>query len=411
MMVEPWILRAPPGVVAVETASGRLSYRELCARALAGADELLAGGVRQGDRVALTLGPGRDFVAAFWAIALAGAVVMPIDPRLGPRERAPLVASAGVRVEAPLADARKNAAIASGARNGTREHAPALEDPLMVVHTSGTTGAPRPVELTYGNVLANALGCAVALGHDPGERWLCPLPLSHVGGLMVLLRSAIYGTTAVLGPPERDDVTIASMVPTQLARLIEAGAQPGPRLRAVMLGGAAADPGLLDAGWPAVTTYGMTQTCSAVAVGGRPLPNVGIDIADDGEILVSGPTVAGGGTLHTGDHGRLEGGRLVVTGRKTETIVTGGENVAPAEVESALLEHPAVAEAGVFGRAHPEWGEAVTAHVVLRAQTSPEELRGWCAERLAGFKVPKAIVAVDALPRNAGGKLLRRELA
>src|SRR3954453_14866791 len=248
MMVEPWILRAPPGVVAVETASGRLSYRELCARALAGADELLAGGVRQGDRVALTLGPGRDFVAAFWAIALAGAVVMPIDPRLGPRERAPLVASAGVRVEAPLADARKNAAIASGARNGTREHAPALEDPLMGVHTSGATGAPRPVELTYGNVLANALGCAVALGHDPGERWLCPLPLSHVGGLMVLLRSAIYGTTAVLGPPGRDDVTIASMVPTQLARLIEAGAQPGPRLRLVMLGGAAANPRLLHGG-------------------------------------------------------------------------------------------------------------------------------------------------------------------
>jgi O-succinylbenzoic acid--CoA ligase len=281
----------------------------------------------------------------------------------------------------------------------------------MIVHTSGTTGTPRPVELTYGNVLANALGCAVALGHDKHERWLCPLPLSHVGGLMVLLRSAIYGTTAVLGPPDRDDVTIASMVPTQLQRLVEAGAQPGPDLRLVMLGGAAADPRILDAGWPVVTTYGMTQTCSAVAVDGRPLPNAQITIAGDGEIVVTGPMVAGAGTHHTGDLGRIEDGRLIVTGRKTDTIVTGGENVAPAEVESALLEHPAVADAGVFGRAHPEWGEAVTAHVVLRAQASPEELRGWCAERLAGFKVPKAIVAVDALPRNAAGKLLRREMA
>jgi O-succinylbenzoic acid--CoA ligase len=280
----------------------------------------------------------------------------------------------------------------------------------MVVHTSGTTGTPRPVELTYGNVLANALGCAVALGHDKRERWLCPLPLSHVGGLMVLLRSAIYGTTAVLDVPERDDVTIASMVPTQLARLIDKGVKPGPDLRTVMLGGAAADLRLLDAGWPAVTTYGMTQTCSAVVVDGRPLPNVDVEIAPDGEILVSGPSVAGGGPLHTGDLGRFEDGRLVVTGRKTDTIVTGGENVAPAEVESALLEHPAVAEAGVFGRAHPEWGEAVTAHVVLRGEASESELRGWCADRLAGFKVPKAIVAVDALPRNASGKLLRREL-
>jgi O-succinylbenzoic acid--CoA ligase len=393
MMVEPWILRAPPDVVAVETASERLTYGELVERAR---DAPFA----RGDRIGLALPAGVDFVVAFWACLLAGSVPVPVDPRLGARERAAIEASVRVLVDAPLANARKSAAIASASP----------EDPLMIVHTSGTTGTPRPVELTYGNVLANALGCAVALGHDKHERWLCPLPLSHVGGLMVLLRSAIYGTTAVLGPPDRDDVTIASMVPTQLQRLVEAGAQPGPDLRLVMLGGAAADPRILDAGWPVVTTYGMTQTCSAVAVDGRPLPNAQITIAGDGEIVVTGPMVAGAGTHHTGDLGRIEDGRLIVTGRKTDTIVTGGENVAPAEVESALLEHPAVADAGVFGRAHPEWGEAVTAHVVLRAQASPEELRGWCAERLAGFKVPKAIVAVDALPRNAAGKLLRREL-
>jgi o-succinylbenzoate---CoA ligase len=233
---------------------------------------------------------------------------------------------------------------------------------------------------------------------------------------MVLLRSAIYGTTAVLGPAERDDVTIASLVPTQLARLVEAGVVPGPRLRVAMLGGAHADPALLGraraAGWPVVTTYGLTQACSAVTVDGRPLPNLRVAIARDGEILVEGPTVAGGGVLRTGDVGRFDDdGRLVVTGRKADTIVTGGENVAPAEVESALLEHPAVAEAGVFGRADAHWGEAVTAHVVLRADASADELRGWCAARLAGFKVPNASVAVDALPRTASGKLRRRELA
>ena len=133
-------------------------------------------------------------------------------------------------------------------------------------------------------------------------------------------------------------------------------------------------------------------------------------LAADGEILVEGPTVAGGGVLHTGDLGAFEDGRLRVIGRKSDTIVTGGENVAPAEVEAALLEHPAVADAGVFARPHPEWGEAVTARVVLREPAEPEELRAWLGERIARFKVPKAIVVAQDLPRTASGKLLRREL-
>jgi O-succinylbenzoic acid--CoA ligase len=139
---------------------------------------------------------------------------------------------------------------------------------------------------------------------------------------------------------------------------------------------------------------------------------VHVALAPDGEILVSGPTVAGGGMLRTGDLGRIDGrGRLTVIGRTADTIVTGGENVAPAEVEAVLLAHPAVAEAGVFGRPDAEWGEAVTARVRLRHDASPEELRAFCAERLAGYQVPKAIELTDApLPRTASGKLLRREL-
>jgi O-succinylbenzoic acid--CoA ligase len=235
---------------------------------------------------------------------------------------------------------------------------------------------------------------------------------------MVLLRSVIYGTTAVIGPADRDDVTLASMVPTQLARLV--GSPPPPTLRAVLLGGAASDRALLEAGWPVAPTYGLTQACSSVTIGevgdvdtsGRALPGIDLSIAPDGEILVDGPTVAGGGTLRTGDLGRFdERGRLVVIGRKADTIVSGGENVAPAEVEAVLLEHPAVAEAGVFARAHPEWGEAVTARVVLRTQTTEAELRDWVGERLARFKVPKTIEVAEALPRTRSGKLLRRELA
>ena len=194
---------------------------------------------------------------------------------------------------------------------------------------------------------------------------------------MVLLRSAIYGTTAVLGPPDRDDVTIASMVPTQLARLLDSP-PPADAARGAARRRAATRPlacsrrrlaGRADLRPHAGLLGGDDRRGRRHETSGRALPGVDVAIAPDGEILVDGPTVAGGGTLRTGDLGRLDDrGRLIVIGRKADTIVSGGENVAPAEVEAVLLEHPAVAEAGVFARPHPEWGEAVTARVVLRSR-------------------------------------------
>jgi O-succinylbenzoic acid--CoA ligase len=306
----------------------------------------------------------------------------------------------------------------------------------MIVHTSGSTGEPRPVELTFGNIRANARGVAQAMDLRGDERWLCPLPLAHVGGLMVLLRSALMATTAVLAPPPFDPaavaerlhdggITVASLVPAQLQRLLDAGATPGPALRRVLLGGGPMPRALLSraraAGFPVCPSYGLTQACSTVTVGepgdldtaGRALPGVGVAIAGDGEILVSGATVSALGSLRTGDLGRLdERGRLIVTGRKGDVIVTGGENVAPAEVEAVLAEHPDVAEAAVFARPHPLWGEAITALVVPRdgAELDPAALRGHCLQRLAAFKVPKAFELVDALPRTASGKVKRSEL-
>jgi o-succinylbenzoate---CoA ligase len=371
-----WLQQAAemrPDRVAVVTPDGQLTYAELLDAA-----ERAARGL--GGRVEIDARPSLDFVVRLHACLLAGARAVPVDPRLGAAEKA------------ALGDAPGD----------------------LVVHTSGTTGTPKPVGLTKADIEANARGTAAALGLTDDERWLCPLPLSHIGGLMVLLRSAIYGTTAVLGPADTPNVTLASLVPTQLARLLDAHAQPPSR--AVLLGGAAADPALLtrakDAGWPVAPSYGLTQTCSAATIGeigdtetsGRPIPGVTVTIAPDGEILV--------GAVHTGDLGLLDDeGRLRVIGRKTDTIVTGGENVAPTEVEAVLREHPAVADAGVFARPHPEWGEAVIARVVLRADATPDELRQFAAERLARFKVPKAVELTDALPRTESGKLLRRELA
>jgi len=207
-----------------------------------------------------------------------------------------------------------------------------------------------------------------------------------------------------------------------LSRLLDAGLERPPALRWALLGGGPIPPAVLEraraAGVPVAPTYGMTEACSQIATFGWPLAGAELETSA-GEVLVRGPMVAPGaiapdGWLHTGDLGRFDDrGRLQITGRRSDTIVTGGENVSPAEVEAVLLEHPAVADAGVFARPDPEWGEALVAAVVARDGESvePAALRGFCSERLARFKVPKQIEFVERLPRTESGKLLRRDLA
>ena len=424
--MDNWLLRAAaidPEGVALATADGVVSYRALAERALRAAGALSAAGVKPGHPVAIALPAGADYVTAVHGALLAGAIAVPIDLRLTGEERARRTPRGAYVCDQPLA----GAPLADPA-------AIALERPAAIMHTSGTTSDPRPVTLTYGNWLASALGSAVALGLDREERWLCPMPLVHVGGLSILMRSAIYGTTvalhgrfdtdAVLGALMREEerITLVSLVPTMLARLLDAGLRRPPALRWALLGGGPIAPALLEraraAEVPVAPSYGMTEACSQIATHGWPLPGVEVELGADDEILVRGAIVSPGalgadGWLHTGDLGAFDDrGRLEIIGRKADTIVTGGENVAPAEVEAVLLEHPAVADAAVHARSDPEWGEAVIATVVLAngARIDPEELRAFTAARIASYKVPKAIGFTDVLPRTVSGKLLRREL-
>jgi O-succinylbenzoic acid--CoA ligase len=210
---------------------------------------------------------------------------------------------------------------------------------------------------------------------------------------------------------------MVSLVPTTLQRLLDGGLREPPALRWALLGGAPVTPALLGRaaahGVPVAPTYGLTESCSQVTTLGAPLFCTTVRLADDGEILVSGPTVAPSArpVLHTGDLGAWNAdGVLHVIGRKSDTIVTGGENVSPVEVEAVLEGHPAVIEAAVHGAPHPEWGEAVVATVVVRDDVSEADLRAHCADRLASFKVPKAIRFADALPRTRSGKLVRSRL-
>jgi o-succinylbenzoate---CoA ligase len=429
MVVEGWLARAAggrPERTALHTPSGSWSYAELLAAARFGADALAGRGVRSGQRVAIALPPGLAFAQALHACFLLGAIAVPIDPRASPAERARITAGATV-VEGSIGEGPAPAAIPSAAGHD-------LDATAVVIHTSGTASAARAIELTYGNLLWSAFGSAVALGLDPRERWLCALPVSHIGGLSILVRSCVYATTAVvherfdadlaLHALREQDVTLISLVATTLTRLLDAGLTDPPSLRWALTGGGPVPEALVEraraAGVPVSLTYGLSEACSQVTTGGPPLFCTRLRIASDHEILVRGPTVAAGelapdGWLHTGDLGSLDpDGRLQVTGRRADTIISGGENIAPAEVEAVLETHPHVLEAAVLGRADPRWGEAVTAVVVARPDAVPDisALRAHCAERLASYKVPKHLELVaEPLPRTGSGKLLRRELA
>lgn len=426
MLLDAWLARAGaerPAVPAVVADDGTLTYAELDREATAAAAGLLREGAGPGSRVGLVMPPGLAFAVALHGVLRLGAQAVPVDPRLGPEDRAARLSGCALVVDAECP--RGDAAALPGPGGA--------DAPAVLVHTSGTTSAPKPVALTHANWWWSAAGSAVALGHDPRERWLCAMPLAHVGGLSILIRAAIAGTTAVLHPRfdaervARDlaapgGPTMISVVPTMLARLLDAGLRRPPALRAALVGGGPIPPALLDraagAGVRCVTTYGMTEACSQITTGGPPLFCTRLRIGGAGEILVRSPTVSPGavgadGWLRTGDLGRLDGeGNLEVVGRASDTIVTGGENVAPAEVEAALETHPAVAEAAVHGRPDDEWGEAVLATVVLRAgmRADAEQLRAHVRGRLAAFKVPKEVAFAAALPRTPSGKLLRREL-
>jgi O-succinylbenzoic acid--CoA ligase len=439
--IDDWLARAAEGVprqTALVAGDRALTFADLDRQATAAARQLAGLGVRRGDRVALPAQPSLDHAVLLHGMARLGAVAAPLDPAapeaelealLGPLEPRLVVLDPADALEAAEHDALLGDYFDS-------------EAPHSVIHTSGTSGPPKAVTLTYGNHLWNAVGSGVRIGVSPSDRWLCCMPLHHIGGFAILVRGALYRIAVELQPFETDAVaaalaerraTIVSLVPTMLARLLDAGA-PLEHLRCVLLGGGPLPAPLLeralDAGVRVAPTYGLTECASQVATmapgevrerpgsAGPPILTTELRIDEDGLICVRGPSVAPGeagpdGWLRTRDRGRLdEEGYLYVLGRADETIVTGGKNVAPAEVEAALLAHPAVADAAVYAREDPEWQEAVVATVVLAGPSAPseEELREFCRERLAPHKVPKSVSFAPELPRNTQGKLQRDRL-
>ncbi|MFC6825733.1 o-succinylbenzoate--CoA ligase [Halopelagius fulvigenes] len=334
-----------------------------------------------------------------------------------------------------------------------------LDDPQLLLFTSGTTGDPKAVTLTIRNLLSSAVASAFRLGFDPADRWLVALSLHHMGGIAPVLRMPLYGMTVVLRPEfragptaddiERHEVTAVSLVPTMLRRMLEKRGTLSESLRVVLLGGAPASSELIarcrNYSVPVYPTYGMTETASQIATArpkeafrnvgtvGRPLywtdltvvgeSGTPVERGETGELVVSGPTVTPGYYgdseataeafceygLKTGDAGYLDAeGRLYVLNRVDDRIITGGENVEPGEVVDVLRSHPEVRDAAVVGVPDPEWGERVGALVVPGSEeVTRDGVEEYARERLAGFKLPRIVAFADELPRTVSGTVKR----
>jgi O-succinylbenzoic acid--CoA ligase len=489
---------------AVMSAAGTQTFKQLDDSVTVMTEGLLARGVQPGQLIGLLAANSALWVAAVHAVARAGCALVPLNLRLAEAEMAWqlqdceaqwLLVDGGNRdrgmalVQRVSMDPERrskghelnlialeelDAFTARESRRRVTGSGFELAATQSVLYTSGTTGRPKGVTLTFGNHFWSATASALNLGLRPDDRWLACLPLFHAGGLAIVWRSVIYRIPMIVHESfdplrvnraiDEDGVTMVSVVANMLQRMLdERRGRPlrqaqdklyPASLRCVLLGGGpAAEPLLRECvrfGVPVVQTYGLTETASQVATldprdalrkvgsAGKPLFGLELRIVSDsgeecspgaaGEIVVRGPTVTQGylkrpeataaairdGWLYTGDIGCLDDeGYLYVLDRRDDLIVSGGENVYPAEVESVLELHPDVREAGVYGCRDERWGQVAMAVVVPRAgaTASPDEIIAFCRERLAGYKTPVEVEFASALPRNAAGKLLRRALA
>ncbi len=351
------------------------------------------------------------------------------------------------------------------------EAAPVVEDdPALMCYTSGTTGRPKGAVLTHRNLVASTLSWIHEMRAGEDDVWLSGQPLFHIGGINGLLPFLVLGATVIITPTTAFDpdamlrlievhgATMCIFVPTQWAAICASDGvtQIDPhQLRVAMWGASPAPLRTLEAmqrTFPRaaiVSAYGQTETSGATTLlkgadstrkmgsVGKPMLGVELRVVDNelrdvpaggvGEVVYRGPIVMAGyhqqpeatreafagGWFHSGDLARFdEDGYLWLVDRKKDMIVSGGENVYPAEVERVLLDHPAVAEAAVIGVPHPRWVETPVAFVVAGdgVELDEAELIAHCRQYLAGFKKPSAVIVVDELPRNAGGKVLKRRL-
>ncbi len=492
-----------PGLEAVVEAQGtrRLSFAELDARANRAAQALAARGVRSGDRVALLIMNGTEFVESFYGLAKLGAVVVPVNWRLVPDELAFILKDAGAQtliyggefaeavadihgrgsegsdirhwIHVGSDDSRADFAEAYEALLAAAPEAPpevtaADDDLLFIMYTSGTTGLPKGAVHTHGSTLWALLTIAPTADVRYRDRYLLSLPLFHVGALTPMLGNIYRGSTTVLTRSfdpvgiweliRTEEINIALAVPAMLNFMLATWRQMGegrsvpPSIRWIMSGAAPVPVTLIEAyaklGIEVHQVYGLTESCGPaclvspdealkrVGSTGKPFFHTEVRVVrpdgsdvepgEPGEVLVRGPHVMReywnrpeataetirDGWLYTGDVAtRDEDGFVYIQDRTKDMIISGGENVYPAEIENAILGHPKVSEVAVIGQPSERWGESPLA-VVVRSDPglTVQEVLDFTQNKLARFKQPRSVEFIDEIPRNPTGKVLKRVL-
>ena len=478
LTLDRWIrdrARTTPARVAIDFAGRLVTYAELDERSERLAAGFLEAGLRRGDRVATLTGSNPEHVVVFFACAKAGLVLTPLNWRLAQPELAYQLADAEPSVllydeehaESARALHDRSAGLADlVSQSHYLGPAPADDDGLLLVYTSGTTGQPKGALLTHSNCFWTNLSFDLATGISGDDVALAVLPQFHCGGWNVQTLLAWWKGARVVLEPSFDAaralrliaekrVTTMMGVPANylfMAQNPTFETADVSSLRRAVVGGAPMPEALLDTwrerGVEIVQGYGLTEAAPNVLAlppedatrkrgfAGKPYPHVDVALRDpesgatiegpgEGELLVRGPNVFAGywrnpeataaviedGFLHTGDVAERDAeGYYRIVGRTKEVVISGGENIYPAEVENVLHEHPAVAEAAVVGVPDERWGEVCLAFVALREEASEDELLEFCRGRLARFKVPKGVRFVEGLPRNAMNKVAKAEL-
>jgi long-chain acyl-CoA synthetase len=461
-----------PDTPALVWPDGALTFAELHRRAEALATALAAKGVRPGDRIAVTIPNRRQFAVALLAGWKLGATIAPLDPLLKIDERAEILADLAPAVlvdEAAVTEVETGPAETRRSPHGPGGADPDPRSPALILYTSGSTGRPKGAVLSHEALaFANESWAGPVMALTPDDVVLAVLPLAHAYGLNgALLAPLLAGASvalverftpeAALEAIRRHRATVFPGVATMFRRLLDSPALARADLSSVRLAvsGAAPCPWELAQEWRERTGirilrgYGMSELFRPIsylaadptelpAAIGRPVPGVEVRVVNDsgrplpsgevGELWIKSPAAMQSyinspeesrevlteeGWFRTGDLAAVSrDGWVEIVGRKRERILRGGYSVFPQEVEALLLTHPAVAEAAVVGVPHPELGEEVAAFVALRrsAGATADELIAYCRDRLAGFKYPRQVTILPALPRSTTGKILKSSL-
>lgn len=446
------------------------TFHELFKDVLNAAGGLKNAGVEKGDRLSILSSSNPELVVAIHACWQMGCEIVLLNTRLSDEELAYQIGDAEpthILVEESLQNRiglHKTIHIEGLFKPASNtievEDEWPLDRTMSIMYTSGTTGRAKGVRQTVLNHTTNATASAFNMGIQQDDIWLCTMPIFHISGLSILVRSVLYGMGVKLYSkfdlfPIVDDlvtgkVTRMSVVSIMLEKILteleERQENVSPRLLTMLVGGGPVPSSYLERamalGIPVLQTYGMTETASQTATlapedavrklgsSGKPLylSFIRIDQAkkpfDEGEICIRGGHVTPGyighhankspqvdGWLYTGDIGYLDDeGFLFVIDRRSDLIISGGENIYPAEVENAILQHPMIREAGVCGMNDGTWGQIPVVFIVSDEEISLESLREFLQSKLAPYKMPKQLYQVIELPRNATNKLLRKEL-